>query len=64
MIGGRGEQALGPPCVSRAHPCALLCHPVQPFPVPRGPPLLSKAQEPPAGHNAGRDDCASPSANR
>jgi hypothetical protein len=64
MIGRRGEQALDPPCASKAHPCALLSHPAQPFPAPRGPPLLRKAREPPAGRDARRDDRVSPSANR
>lgn len=54
MIGGRGEQALGPLFVSGAHPFALLPHPAQPFPAPRGPPLLSKAREPPAVRDAQR----------
>jgi len=50
MIGGRGEQALGPLCVSRARPCALRStHPAQPLPAPRGPPLLSQARERPRG---------------
>ena len=52
MIGGRGEQALGPLCVSSAHPFARLSHPAQPFPAVRGPPLLGKAREPPAGRDA------------
>lgn len=52
MIGGRGEQALGPLFVSGAHPFALLPHPAQPFPAPRGPPLLSKAREPPVVRDA------------
>jgi hypothetical protein len=54
MIGGRGEQALGPLCVSGAHPFALLSHPAQAFPVSRGPPLPSKARESPAGRDAQR----------
>ena len=54
MIGGRGEQALGPPFVSGGRPFALLSHPAQPFLAPRGPPLLSKAREPPAGRDAQR----------
>jgi hypothetical protein len=54
MIGGRGEQALGPLCVCRAHRFALLSHPAQAFPVARGPPLLSKARESPAGRDAQR----------
>jgi hypothetical protein len=54
MIGGRGEQALGPLCVSRAHPFALLSRPALPFPSPRGPPLLSEARELPAGSRCTR----------
>ena len=46
MIGGRGQRALGPLCVSSPRPCALLsAHPAQWFPAPRGPPLLSQAGE-------------------
>jgi hypothetical protein len=48
MISERGEQALGPLCVSRARPCALLsARPAQPFPASRGPPLLSEVRERP-----------------
>ena len=64
MIGGRGQRALGPPCVSRARPCALQsARAAHPLPAPRGPPLLSRARER-AAHDARRDDLVSPSANR
>lgn len=48
MIGGRGQRALGPLCVSSPRPSALRsAHPAQSFPAPRGPPLLCQAQERP-----------------
>jgi hypothetical protein len=53
MIGGRGG-ALGPLCVSGPEPFALLSHRALPFPAARGPPLLSKAREPPVGRDAQR----------